>query len=288
MKRLTTKDFIKRAKSKWGNKYDYSKVKYIKNRLNVIIICKEHGEFSQRPDVHYKYGCKKCADDRKKISLENFIERSNSIHNNNYDYSYSNYSSYNENIIIICKKHGKFSQTPHNHLKGQGCPLCNGGIPYNSDEFIKRSNKVHSNKYSYDKCKYIKANKKVKVTCLYHGDFMIYPYNHINGRGCQMCSNLFPIMEKEWLDSLSISYSNRQYKIGSMKVDGFDPDKKIIYEFYGDFWHGNPNKYDKKDINPVNKLKFGDLYKNTINRERYLKSLGYKVVSIWESEYKNK
>ena len=28
-------------------------------------------------------------------------------------------------IEIICRKHGKFYQTPHNHLSGQGCPICN-------------------------------------------------------------------------------------------------------------------------------------------------------------------
>lgn len=32
--------------------------------------------------------------------------------------------------------------------------------------------------------------------------------------------------------------------------------------------------------------KWSDLFRKTIERENYLKSLGYKIISIWESEYK--
>lgn len=60
----------------------------------------------------------------------------------------------------------------------------------------------------------------------------------------------------------------------------------IIYEFYGDFWHGNPNIYKCDEINSVNKISFGKLYSNTIDKENKLKSLGYGIISIWESDYK--
>ena len=63
--RKTTEEFIKRAKDVHGDKYDYSKVEYINSKTKVCIICnekdkngKEHGEFWQTPDNHYKYGCK--------------------------------------------------------------------------------------------------------------------------------------------------------------------------------------------------------------------------------------
>ena len=48
----TTKEFIQKAKKIHGNKYKYSAVKYINNKTNVAIICKEHGIFEQRPDHH--------------------------------------------------------------------------------------------------------------------------------------------------------------------------------------------------------------------------------------------
>jgi hypothetical protein len=58
---LTTDDFIVKSKIKHGDKYDYSKVRYINNTTKVKIICPIHGEFEQTPQ-HHKRGneCKKC------------------------------------------------------------------------------------------------------------------------------------------------------------------------------------------------------------------------------------
>lgn len=53
--------------------------------------------------------------------------------------------------------------------------------------------------------------------------------------------------------------------------------------------HGNPNIYKSDDINKSVKLPFGELYRKTINREKKLKEMGFKIVSIWESDFdKNK
>jgi hypothetical protein len=95
----------------------------------VVIICPKHGEFLQRPNDHLTgYGCKMCQ--YKKTSKENrftneeFIEKANKIHSNTYDYSLVKYNGYENKIIVICSKHGKFQQTPHAHLIGVGCPIC--------------------------------------------------------------------------------------------------------------------------------------------------------------------
>lgn len=60
-KKLTTEEFIKRAIQAHGEKYDYSKVKYINSQTKVCIICPIHGEFWQIPRDHYiGCGCNKC------------------------------------------------------------------------------------------------------------------------------------------------------------------------------------------------------------------------------------
>tara|TARA_X000000950_G_scaffold28011_1_gene30158 strand:+ start:889 stop:1020 length:132 start_codon:yes stop_codon:yes gene_type:complete len=38
-------------------------------------------------------------------------------------------------------------------------------------------------------------------------------------------------------------------------------------------------------MNPSVKKTFGELYEITINKEKQLKKSGYKIVSIWESEW---
>ena len=71
------------------------------------------------------------------------------------------------------------------------------------------------------------------------------------------------------------------------KLDGYCEKTNTIYEFLGDFWHGNPKIFNSNDINPVIKKTFGELYTNTMNREKILRENGYNLISIWENDYKN-
>ena len=65
-RKLTTEQFIEKAKSVHGNKYDYSKVQYVNTDSKVCIICPVHGEFWQTPYCHLRrgYGCPKCGTTR--------------------------------------------------------------------------------------------------------------------------------------------------------------------------------------------------------------------------------
>lgn len=94
-----------------------------------------------------------------------------------------------------------------------------------------------------------------------------------------------------WLDHVQIFTPSlkREYNIpGTYFVaDGYDEETKTIYEFQGDFWHGNPNVYGKNEINPLKKCRYGELYDKTIKRRKILESLGYKYIEIWESEFFN-
>lgn len=92
MKKLTTDEWISKAIKVHSNKYDYSKVEYKGSKQKVCIICPEHGEFQQTPNNHLNgQKCPKCAiesnSDIHRYTLNQFIEKANSIHNNKYDYS---------------------------------------------------------------------------------------------------------------------------------------------------------------------------------------------------------
>lgn len=55
-------DFISRAKSIHGGRYDYSKAIYKGNQVKLTIVCRNHGDFSQLAMSHMKgKGCAKCA-----------------------------------------------------------------------------------------------------------------------------------------------------------------------------------------------------------------------------------
>ena len=83
---------------------------------------------------------------------------------------------------------------------------------------------------------------------------------------------------------------NRQYRIEGTryKVDAYDPETNTIYEFLGDYWHGNPEVYDSEDINTNNGKTFKELYDDTFERLYEIKTLGYDVKYIWESDWKEK
>lgn len=121
-------DFIIKSNEIHHNKYDYSKVIYTNSNTKIIIICKEHGEFEQLPIKHLNgQGCTKCGYNKNSIkrtkSFDDFVNESNKIHGNNFDYSKTKYINSKIKTTFICKKHGEFEQTPANHLL-YGCPNC--------------------------------------------------------------------------------------------------------------------------------------------------------------------
>ena len=84
-KRLTTEEFIEKAKSVHKDKYVYSKVNYINNRTKIVISCKKHGDFNQIPNAHLNgQGCPKCSSSCKD-TIDSFIIKADKVHNNKYN-----------------------------------------------------------------------------------------------------------------------------------------------------------------------------------------------------------
>jgi len=126
MRRLTPFEFIKEAKVVHGDRYDYSKIKYVYSTEKVTIICKIHGEFEQKPYSHLKeHGCPSCGG-TKKISTSEFIEKAKIIHGDKYKYDKVKYINNHTKVTITCPLHGDFTQTPDSHLQKSGCIACSG------------------------------------------------------------------------------------------------------------------------------------------------------------------
>ncbi len=258
MSRLTTDAFIKRAKIKHEDKYDYSKVKYRKSIIKVKIICFAHGLFKQTPNSHLRgRGCKLCGVESSKknrtISKDNFIKRAKKAHGNLFDYSKIEYTNTESKITIICQKHGAFSQTPASHFRGHGCPSCSGEqttkrqtMP--EEEFIDRSNKIHNYYYDYSETKYIKSKVKVKILCKIHGVFLQNPRKHLSGFGCSLCkSSLGEKKIANFLLSKSILY-HPQYSFADcrnkikLRFDFYLSEFNMIIEYDG-VQHFEPIEY---------------------------------------------
>jgi len=248
LQRSNNEEFIKKAKEKHGDKYDYSKVKYTSSGERVIIICKVHGEFLQTPAKHFTGGCKLCGvlmqTNKRSSNTERFIEKARVIHGDKYDYSKVEYINSLKKVIIICKEHGEFLQIAGSHLQGHQCKICSTNITANkqrsnNEEFIEKAKEKHGDKYDYSKVEYINSNTKVIIICKEHGDFLQDAGGHLTGRGCKMCaiqlssvrqtSNKEEFVEKaKLIHGDKYDYSNLEYEKDRSKV-------VITCKIHGDF-----------------------------------------------------
>lgn len=194
---MSLSDFIKKARNIHGDKYDYSKSLYLGSREKIEIICPLHGSFFQLATNHLSgKGCKECSKiqviKNQSSNTENFINKARNVHRDIYDYSLVDYENNHTQVEIICKEHGKFLQSPKDHLSGKGCSSCGkektkSRLMLSKDEFIKRANEVHGNKYDYSLVNYKDTRTKVEIICKEHGSFFQSPNKHMQGNGCPAC-----------------------------------------------------------------------------------------------------
>lgn len=290
---LTHDEFLHSAHSVHGNRYDYTATVYVKSKLPISIICPDHGVFLQTPNDHLDgCGCPTCGVLGLRLTTVEWIARAVTVHGARYDYSAVDYTTTKTKIPISCYSHGIFWQKPNDHLSGYGCPTCANNTNRNDAEtFIIASMKIHGNRYDYSNVRYLNNYTTVLIRCSDHGEFLQFPYNHYRGAGCPKCTHIISAPSQHWLDSIGIPDDREHREVRglvidkSYSVDGYDPDTKTVYEFHGDYWHGNPEVYGPADVNRTVGLTHGELYERTELRRQEFISAGYRYVEMWESEW---
>ena len=238
-KRVTTADFIKRAKAVHGNRYDYSLAEYQGIHKYVTIVCDEHGPFKQSPANHYKgKGCSDCGGS-KPHTTESFVEAARAVHGDRYNYSQVEYSSNKAHVAIICSDHGTFSQIAAIHLRGNGCPECGGNVKHSTESFIEKARAVHGDHYDYSQAKYERAHTPVTIICPDHGPFMQSPSNHFAGKGCRECGIIATSDAKRNTTEQFIAKANaihgERYNYSLVKYEGSTAKVTIICSKHGSF-----------------------------------------------------
>jgi len=244
---MTKEEFIKKSQDLWGDIFLYEKTEMVDWNKKVIITCKKHGDFEQTPWYHFRghRACKFCVQESNGTDYKSFIEKSNKLHNNKYDYSLIDPNKpVPSKVKIICPVHGEFLQSSCQHRTDSGCPKCSKNRKDNKESFIEKANKKHNNKYNYDLVEYIDSKTKVRIVCPDHGEFIMAPDKHLSGQKCVRCLRPGPRTLEEFVEVSNKTHNNKYdyskavYTKQLYKVDIICPEHGVFGQRPSDHMRG--------------------------------------------------
>lgn len=177
----------------------------------------------------------------RKLTIEDFINRSRELYGDRYDYSMVNYVNTSTKVCITCKDHGDFWITPNNFLNGHKCPTCSGRERITPEVFIRRSTAIHNGRYDYSKVEYKGSNIDVCIICPEHGEFWQNPSRHMLGNGCPKCFGTPKSTTEEFVKKAKAIYGDK-YDYSKVDYKGNKVKVCIICPEHGEFWM-SPNNH---------------------------------------------
>lgn len=308
----TLKRFVECARAIHKDNYDYSRIipehiEGVKSTVEIICkLCQYSWMSSINNHINNKRSCPNCAN-RVPWTLDRFLRCAREIHKDNYDYTQikpEDVHTAKSKIPILCRT-CQYCWTPtiNGHINGEyGCPNCAKNAPWTLNSFIQRACRIHGEAFDYSQIEdedIQGSESAIRIRCLQCNNTWMPSINsHINSAsGCPNCnqSRRFSAAQIAWLegimrtDNIIIRHGlslGGEYTINSIgKVDGFCESNNTVYEYHGDYWHGNPNIFPQDDPHP-HKIgqTYGDLYYKTIERDQRIRELGYNLVIKWETE----
>lgn len=255
-------------------------------------------------------GCPICNTSHLSVTNRRDISKINDILNNKFlGFSFPNilteYKNNKSKITVICPVNHNSLRPLASLLNSSGaCSICNKMIRFEKTKqnFYNKCKQRHGNKYDYTQTDFIGYNigsKKIQIVCKQHGLFIQNSDDHITGHGCPKCAEPATSYKAlTWLDYIAAKMciniqhaaNGGEFQIPNTlyKVDGYSTDTTppTCFEFDGDAYHGNPNRYDKNDTpNPFSKLTTDELYQKTLLKHNKIRELGYNLITIWEYDW---
>ena len=193
--------FIKLAKEKYGDVFDYSRLSQpMKFRKPEVIVCKKHGQFTKIPRdlLRTVRGCPHCYLETKNgvdpKRIERYVEKAKNKFKNVFDYTKVEFNStIDKEVVIGCPHHGYFTSRIDLHLKSFcGCPHCalektvRDRTKYKQlSDLIPSAIKVHGDLYEYLEINH--RERTVVYMCRTCGRVEQLIRSHLSGRGCNNC-----------------------------------------------------------------------------------------------------
>lgn len=209
----------------------------------------------------------------KRKTITEVIDGFQRVWGNTYDYSLiKEYNNNKEKLPIVCHEHGIFYQSYADHSKHHGCPMCANQATSERcritvDEFKKRANKIHNNKYDYSlitKDNYT-PHKKLPIICPTHGLFYQFARDHLSGRGCYLCGKESMAAKQRYTKEELVALFNKvhnnkyDYSLFDGSIYKCRKDKiKVICPHHGDFEVSVDNHLYRQSGCPMCKRSLGE------------------------------
>lgn len=229
---------------------------------------------SQTKNGRGKYCSRECVDERKKVTYKG---SKNPMFGKTL--SEKRKESLRENSVSMWKKkrekiEKRISESKENFFKKHGC------YPGHTEKAKKKRRNTLKEKYNKEhnwegefgerKCDKTTKKKYGKSSLK-----MCLNSSRKNKKGTSIECKIIEILDKN-----KVSYK-KQFSIKKFIVDFYLPNQNLVIEADGDYWHGNPNKYNEFDKIQKKRRKIDKRKNNT------LKKLGYNLIRFWGSEIKN-
>lgn len=254
--RKTKEEFIVDANKVHNGRYDYSKVEYVNNKTEVIIMCPVHGEFLQRPDMHIRgQGCPRCKPSQKtrKLVFGVGINDSNECVLNDDGTLKDSYRHW-YNMLARCYSESVKKRSP----QCKGCTVCEEWFRYSIFKAWYDINSVEG--WALDKDILVKGNKCYSPqTCC----FVPQEINSLFTRRSK-CRGKCPI---------GVHYKKKGWKrkfVASLNVDG-------IHKSVGSFFTPEEAFEAYKIAKEAEIKKVANRYKETLEQRVYEALCNYKV-----------
>jgi hypothetical protein len=175
--------FLRDARDRFGDRFDYSRVQYVRQKLPVVIVCPVHGEFGQTPDKHLRstHGCPMCSktaggkrksNSAAKAFLAAFADR----HGGRLELL-GEYRGAKTPLPVRCRAEGHvFEATPDNliHEHEQGCQVCSAAARHlarrlTQQEFLDRARSKFPD-LDFSATVYSHMYEPVRFVCPHHGE----------------------------------------------------------------------------------------------------------------------
>ena len=246
---LTTEEFIKKAKSIHGDKFDYVNSTYINAKTKIEIKCKKHSNiFFQNSNNHFlsKFPCKECNLENKRLLFSSNIEEFKTYmikkYGNTLSFEKAIYKNARTDIILVCKKHKlELKKAPY-EFKISTCHMCSKENidDVRSSKQIKLINEyVSSFGGKLISKKYVNNETDLKFKCK-KGHVFFESWSDVKNsmRWCKECvpnrhiGETLTRMILEYLINCKLPSSYLKSMDG-LQLDGYCKERKIAFEYQG-------------------------------------------------------